>query len=252
MSDWARRLDEARLALMLLTRLPAGRIDDPVPAMKYAAWAYPLAGLAVGGIGGAALWLGQALGLPALASSFIALAAMALATGAMHEDGLADTADGFGGGATRERKLEIMRDSRIGSYGVLALVLVIGLRASALAALMPGLAGALVVIAGAMASRAVLPIVMAHLPPARTDGLGRSAGSPEMPVWAGALAIGLLALLVFLPFSAWVPALLAGGAAALAVSRMALRQIGGQTGDTLGATQLLTETAILLAAVAAS
>ena len=239
----------ARAALAFLTRLPVGRLDAADFA-RAPGW-FAAAGLAIGALAAGVWWLAAAVWPPVLAA-LASVAALALITGALHEDGLADAFDGLGSGRPAERALEIMRDSRIGSYGVLALVLVIGLRASALAALMPGLAGALVVIAGAMASRAVLPIVMAHLPPARTDGLGRSAGSPEMPVWAGALAIGLLALLVFLPFSAWVPALLAGGAAALAVSRMALRQIGGQTGDTLGATQLLTETAILLAAVAAS
>ena len=239
----------ARAALAFLTRLPVGRLDAADFA-RAPGW-FAAAGLAIGALAAGVWWLAAAVWPPVLAA-LASVAALALITGALHEDGLADAFDGLGSGRPAERALEIMRDSRIGSYGVLALVLVIGLRASALAALMPGLSGALVVIAGAMASRAVLPVVMAHLLPARADGLGRSAGTPEMPVWAGALAIGLLALLVFLPFSAWVPALLAGGAAALAVSRMALRQIGGQTGDTLGATQLLTETAILLAAVAAS
>ncbi|MCB1381653.1 MAG: adenosylcobinamide-GDP ribazoletransferase [Notoacmeibacter sp.] len=247
MTGPARLLDEARLALMLLTRLPAGRIADPVPAMRDSAWAYPLAGLAVGSIGGAFLWLSYALGLPALAGAFLSLAAMALATGAMHEDGLADTADGFGGGATKERKLEIMRDSRVGSYGMLALVLVVGLRASAVAALSPGFSAALAVIATAMASRSVLPVVMAMLPPARSDGLGHGAGAPNTPVWAASLTLGLAAMILLLPSSALVPALLAGGAVTLAISVLSVRQIGGQTGDTLGATQTLTETAILLA-----
>ena len=251
MIDPGRLLNEARFALMLLTRLPAGRVSEPVPAMRDAVWAYPLAGLAVGLIGAITLSVAYGLGLPSLASALLALAAMALATGAMHEDGLADMADGFGGGQTRERKLEIMRDSRIGTYGVLALVLVVGLRASALSALSQGWSGAFAVIACAAASRGLLPAVMALMPPARDDGLGRSAGSPERSRAANALGLGFVALLVFLPFSPAFAAMAAGAVAALGVSLLAKRQIGGLTGDTLGATQILAETAMLLAVLAA-
>lgn len=251
MTDPGRLLDEARIALMLLTRLPAGRVGEPVPAMRDAVWAYPVAGLAVGLVGAIGLSVAHGLGLPSLPAALLALAAMALATGAMHEDGLADMADGFGGGQTRERKLEIMRDSRIGTYGVLALVLVVGLRASALSAMPQGWSGAFAVIACAAASRGLLPAVMALMPPARDDGLGRSAGSPERSRAGNALAIGLVTLLLLLPFTPALAAMVAGAGTALAVSLLARRQIGGLTGDTLGATQILAETAMWLALLAA-
>lgn len=241
------RVEEFKLAVMLLTRFPAGRLREPLPPMQDAAWAYPLAGLLVGLAGAAALMAGLFLGLHPIISAFLALAATALATGAMHEDGLADTADGFGGGATRERKLEIMRDSSIGTYGVLALALATGIRASTLAGAATLSQAAAVLVAVAIASRAVLPTVMATLPPARADGLGRSAGTSDAMRCAAAGFIGFLALLFVAPP---VLALFAAFAAALAAAVMAAishRQIGGHTGDTLGATQLVCEICILLA-----
>ncbi|MBC9180481.1 adenosylcobinamide-GDP ribazoletransferase, partial [Pseudoroseomonas ludipueritiae] len=124
-------------ALGLLTRLPTGWLPQHNSAAGFARsiWAYPLVGLGIGAAGGAVMAAGLWLGLPPLVAALWSLAATLLLTGGFHEDGLADTADGFGGGRDRARKLEIMRDSRIGSYGVLALVLALGLRAAALAAL---------------------------------------------------------------------------------------------------------------------
>src|ERR1700760_415860 len=127
--------DEFLAAFTFLTRLPLGsaHTDVPPPSLADASGAFPLVGLVIGAIGGIAYAIASALALPALAAALIAIAATALITGALHEDGLADTADGFGGGATREMKLEIMRDSRIGTFGVLALIFSIGLRAIAIA-----------------------------------------------------------------------------------------------------------------------
>ena len=118
-----RRRTELVSAFGLLTRLP---VADLTPPGDYAdparaVWAYPLAGLAVGLIGGLVYWLAAALAIPPMIAGVLALGAMVLATGGLHEDGLADTADGLGGGRDKARKLEIMRDSRIGSYGVIAL-----------------------------------------------------------------------------------------------------------------------------------
>ncbi len=229
----ARRLDEARLALMLLTRLPAGRIEGPVPPMSASTWAWPLAGAVVGAIAAFVLGLALFLACPPLRPRS-SRSRPSLASGAMHEDGLADLADGFGGGVTRERKLEIMRDSRVGSYGVIALVLSLGFRAAAIAALVPAGAGwALVAIAAA--SRATMPAALALMPAARADGLGRAAAGAGMPVLP-ALAIGIAALLPLGVFPA-IALSLAIALAALAVGALALRQIGGQTGDVLGAMQ---------------
>ncbi|MDH2326076.1 adenosylcobinamide-GDP ribazoletransferase [Cereibacter sp. SYSU M97828] len=239
------RLDEARLALMTLSRLPVGRIARAVP-MGAAVWAYPLAGLVVGAIGAAALVAGDALGLPPLASALLAIAAGALATGGLHEDGLADLADGFGGGTTPERRLEIMRDSRIGAHGALALMLAVGLLASLIASA-PHWQGMLAV--GAV-SRAGLALPMILMPQARAGGFGAAAvlGMDWARV-ASALLIGLAVALMLVPMAlALCAAVLA---VQMAVAVAAQRSLGGLTGDVLGAAQVLGSVAGWIAIVAA-
>ena len=234
------RLDEFRLALMLLTRLPAGRIEGEAPTMAASAWAWPLAGAVVGAIATAALSMALWLGLPPLPAAVLALAAGVLASGAMHEDGLADLADGFGGGGTRERKLEIMRDSRIGSYGVVALILSLAFRAGAIAALAPQGAG-WALIAVAAASRAAMPALLAALPPARADGLGKAASAAAVP----AMPAAIIGLAILLPLGLGSALAVAVGVAltAAALAALARQQIGGQTGDVLGAAQQTAEIA---------
>ncbi|MEM1431081.1 MAG: adenosylcobinamide-GDP ribazoletransferase [Pseudomonadota bacterium] len=242
-----RRLNEIRLAAMFLTRLPVGRLRDPVPVLADCAWAFPLIGLPVGLAGWAvqagALWLG----LPALVAALAAVAAMALLTGALHHDGLADVADGFGGGRTADRALEIMRDSRIGSYGTLALVLAVGLEAAALAGIAGGapLSAFLLI---AVASRVAMLAALLWMPAVRQDGLGHSAVGPG----PGALGIGgLLVLACAVPLgAAALPVLACAGLGALSVARRALRRIGGQTGDVLGAVQVVSAVSGWLAASA--
>ncbi|KRW93930.1 adenosylcobinamide-GDP ribazoletransferase [Paracoccus sp. MKU1] len=249
----ARLLAEAALALVWLTRLPVGRLlPATLPALAQAAWAFPLVGLAVGLIGAAVLALAAVAGLPAMVAALLAVGAMILATGALHEDGLADCADG-GGGATRERRLEIMRDSRIGSYGVLALVLIVGLRVAAIAALFgePWLAAAALV-GLAAASRAGMAAGLGLMPPARPDGLGHAAGRPTRGAVMAALALGAAALLLPAlclshPVPGWVALLVAVAAAQLWLARRAMRALGGQTGDVLGAMQQMGEAAGLVA-----
>ncbi len=244
----ARLLAQAALALVWLTRLPVGRLlPASPPTLAQAAWAFPLVGLAVGFIGAAVLGLAALAGLPGMVAALLAVGAMILATGALHEDGLADCADGSGG-ATRERRLEIMRDSRIGSYGVLALVLVTGLRVAASAALVaqPGLAAAAV--AGlAAASRAGMALGLGLMPPARRDGLGHAAGRPTRGAMLAALALGAAALMLPAlglphPAAGWLVLAAAVAAAQLWLARRALRALGGQTGDVLGAMQQAGET----------
>ncbi|WP_371742148.1 adenosylcobinamide-GDP ribazoletransferase [Citreicella sp. C3M06] len=238
------RLDEARLALMLLTRLPAGQIKGDVPDIAAARWAFALTGLPVALIGWGALSGGAALGLAPLPCGFAALAAMALATGGLHHDGLADMADAAGG-RDRAHRLEIMRDSRVGSFGVLALVMVCGLGASALST-MPRAGVALML--AAVISRLAMVLVLALLPPARAGGLGASAqggGSAWLPGAA-------LALLLALPLGwAGLIAIAAATAAATLVAWRARTTLGGQTGDVLGAVQICSETAAWLALNAA-
>jgi adenosylcobinamide-GDP ribazoletransferase len=236
------RVDEVRLAFMLLSRLPAGRIDGAAPPMAASSWAWPLVGLAVGAIMAAVCGFALWLGLPPVMAALLALAAGALATGAMHEDGLADLADGFGGGADRARKLEIMRDSRIGSYGVVALILALGFRATGITTLAEAGSASAALIGIAAASRAVLPTALVLMPAARSDGLGQSAASDDpMPAMI-ALGIGFLCLLP-LGFGTALLTAVVIALAALILAAIAMRQIGGQTGDVMGAMQQVTEIA---------
>ena len=235
-------------AAMLLTRLPVRGAATAEAAR--AAWAWPLVGAGLGLAAGAVAWAALALGLPTGAAAILAVAVQVVLTGALHEDGLADVADGFWGGFDRDRRLEIMRDSRIGSYGVIALVLGLGARVTLVAALASVALPALV--ATGAASRAAMGWQMRRLPPARADGLGHGAGRP--PGWAVAAGLAV-ALACALPLGlAGLGAGLAAAAAVLGVGAVARAKIVGQTGDVLGATQQLAEIAGLatLAAITAA
>ena len=175
-----------------------------------------------------------------------------LVTGAFHEDGLADVADGFGGGWDHESKLGIMRDSRIGTFGVVAVVLSLGLRATAVAALAEPAAVASAVIMAGMASRAAILFVQRGLPPARTDGLGAGAGVPTVRGVAAATLLNLAAAVALLPLPVAGAAVVAIAIVVWGVAVLARRQIGGFTGDVLGAVQQVSEIAALLAVVVLS
>ena len=204
-------------------------------------------GIAVGALGGGVFWIADALGMSPLLAACWTLAALVLATGGLHEDGLADTADGFGGGATRERKLEILRDSRIGTFGTLALVLSLGIRANAIAEIgSPAAITAAMIVAGALGRGAVIGLLLA-LKPARADGLSASLGPvpPGSAVAGIAIAVLTAALLLAPPLSFAVLVLALAVTSAMAV--LAHRQIGGHTGDVLGATEIIVECVVLSA-----
>jgi len=230
------------------TRLPWPGAGFAPPDFQRIAWAAPLAGALVGLVGAATLIVGHAIRLPRLMVGVIALAATILATGALHEDGLADVADGFGGGATRERKLEILRDSRLGTYGVVALVLSLLLRAGAIAAVSSlgyGYAAAALALCGALARLGALT-PLALLPPARADGAGASASagvSSRQLAEAGVTSLVLAVALGvgFLGVEAALFALVVGFGAAMGIVALARRQIGGQTGDVAGAAAVAAE-----------
>lgn len=260
--EWVRRAAAAwwrdlRTAAGFLTLLPRG--PSRKGARQEAAFSdgflggavamFPLVGAAVGVAAGAVLLFAHGLGLPPFVAAFLALAALVLLTGALHEDGLGDVADGFGGGRTAGDKLRIMRDSRVGTYGVIAVVFSVGLRVAAIAAL-PAVLGAAALIAAAALSRAMLPAILRWLPPARPAGMGAEAGRPgAQAVVAAAIIGGLVALIALGPLVALAAAALtATGAAAVAL--LAWRQIGGHTGDVCGAVQQAAEVAALLAVVA--
>jgi adenosylcobinamide-GDP ribazoletransferase len=236
-------LREVVVAAVLLTRLPMPHLPaDAFENGSRAVWAYPLIGLALGGLAALGAQVALAIGMPEMIAAGLCLAILMLSTGAMHEDGLADCADGFWGGYTAERRLEIMKDSRIGTYGVLALVMMTGLRWGAMALLLP--LGAAAIVVAAVLSRAAMPVVMSGLPYARAGGLAVRVGKPKRAPLA--LSV-LLALAVALGMLGG-PGLIAVGAAIAAtvvIALVARWKIGGYSGDVLGATQQIVETAVL-------
>jgi adenosylcobinamide-GDP ribazoletransferase len=246
------RLAEFVSAFGLLSRLPADRL---APQAGYAdagnsVWAYPLVGVAVGAIGGLVYWLATSLGVPPMVAAVFAIGAMVLSTGGLHEDGLADTADGFGGGADKERKLEIMRDSRIGSYGVIALVLVFALRIGTITALGDPAAVVAVLVAAAALSRGGMGLFMHLIDQARSEGLSASVGRPDVGRSAEAAALAALIGFLVLPPGAALVAVIGATFGMSAVGIFAIRQIGGQTGDVVGAAGIAAECLALTAIVA--
>jgi adenosylcobinamide-GDP ribazoletransferase len=245
------RATELTLVLGLMTRLPLPVPRDlPPTAMRNAVWAYPIAGTLVGLVVAGAFGAAVSLGLSSSLAAAIALVVSTLLSGCLHEDGLADTADGLGGGRTRERKLEIMRDSRIGTYGVMVLIAAFALKWSAITALaIPTFAAPALIVAHATA-RGVLPVMLLSLGPARADGMGATTGRP--PLAASAVAIGLAALLppLLWPLEAALFAIAAALGAVALVGFIAERQIGGHTGDVLGAGEQAAEVAVLVVAAA--
>lgn len=241
-----RWLSALPVAVMFLTRLP---VRAPNTGLAGAAIAFPLVGLLVGALGGGAYWLGWLAGLPALACALLGIGATVAVTGALHEDGLADMADGLAG-ETPDDAIRIMRDSRTGGYGVLALIFSIGLRVSALAALADPLAVVFAMAVAGALSRAVMPAVMRVLPPASVTGLAAGAGQPDRldAFLAVAFAV-VLAFAIFAPAAALAFAA-AVFVAAWAVAALARRRLGGYTGDCLGAVQQAADIAGLLAIAA--
>ena len=236
------------LALGLLTRVPS-RAGPERRSLSGAAGFFPLAGVFVGGFMALPIAIGSQLHLPAEVLALLAVLASVWFTRGLHEDGLADTADGLGGGRSIEQKLSIMRDSRVGTFGVLALVASIGTRWVVLAALISlnVTDAVLAVIAAASVSRLSPIILMRLLSPARHDGLSFAAGRPAITSIFVALGIGAVVLYLSLD-AVSAAAALAGLVGAVGLTgALAWRHLRGQTGDVLGAAQQVSEAAILLA-----
>src|SRR5215831_16877252 len=228
---------DLRVAICFYTTLPLPAPTATIAAadgtaLARASWCVPLVGALIGAIAALAYWVAIRLNLPPVVAATLAVGAGMLTTGCLHEDGLADTADGFGG-ETRERRLEIMRDGRIGAFGACALVMAIALRVGAHAA-----------------ARAGLPLFMRLVPPARVDGLSAAAGAPPLGRAVAALAIGVAVLAIALGVDnalITVALLLAAG---IVMAWLCRRRIGGQTGDTLGALEQVWECLVLLVTAA--
>ncbi len=242
--------DDCLACLRFFSRLPLPSTATTSSALPVVM--LPLAGLLIGLGPAAILAASLILGLPPSLGGFLAIAALGAVSGAMHEDGLADCADGFGGGWERARKLEIMRDSRIGTYGVCALVLSLSIRALAVGSLATQLpvaaVAALAVVAALSRTACLMPLML--LPPARADGLGATTSRPSRKAFATATAQCAVASLILLLFGIGLLKILVmiglGFGAAFLVCRIADRQIGGQTGDVAGAAQQAAEIAALL------
>jgi len=235
-------------AFSLLTRLPIP-VDHARAGERgaAAAWAFPVVGLIIGALAGAVAALAGWLGLPAGISSAAALAFLAIVTGGMHEDGLADFADAMGG-MTVERRLEIMKDSRIGAYGVIALSIAVLARWSGIGELTSWTLVFTLAAIGAT-SRAVMVWLMYAMQPARENGLSAGVGKPTGTTVLVASGIAFVACVLFTGFSGvmlfgWV------FAATLPIYWLANQTLGGQTGDVLGAAQQSAEIVGLAAAIA--
>jgi adenosylcobinamide-GDP ribazoletransferase len=248
---WLQALGEAAA---LFTSLPLGgqaprfRAADILPT-------WPVVGLAIGLAAGIDLAVARWLGAGPWLAATVGLLTGVVLTGALHEDGLADTIDAFCAPTTdRERRLEILRDSRIGTFGALAIGFSLLLRVAALAqiASLASTGAALLALAAAHAlSRAVMAWPVNNSRPARSEGLGAALGQPDAAIAGWTLAIGgalaFVCLIGFAPLAALLapPLAVALAAGATAVAR---ERIGGYTGDTLGATQQVVEIAVLVLA----
>lgn len=240
-------------AIQFLSRLPipAKWASHEKPDFTRQSWTFPLAGTIIALPYIAVLIALNALGLDPYISATIAVAIYVISTGMLHEDGLADVADGFGGGTTKERKLEIMKDSRVGAFGVIALVLALQLHILALGELQIGEISNLIatLFLGSAFSQFMVIAHWHRLPPAREDGLAASFGAPNRRtlVIAGSTCIPFylacqIAGSIVESFLAIVVALVV----TTLFSMICKRQIGGHTGDTIGATQVLSQLAFLV------
>ena len=237
-------------AVSFLTRVPTGTgTRRPEELAGFVPW-FPAVGAGVG-LAVAAVYVGAGQLLPPLPAASLAVVAGICVTGAFHEDGLGDTADAFAGGHDRDSSVRILKDPRLGTFGVLAVAASLLLRAGAVAALTPAAALAALPAAHAL-SRAGAVAAMTALPAAGDTGLGASyvLALSRRRALAGAVAGLAIALALLGVTAVWAAA--AAAVAAALLGRLAVRRIGGVTGDVLGAVQQLGEMLVLLAAVAAA
>ena len=235
----------AIVAVQFLTRLPVPVLSGFEPSWMDKSIAYfPLVGSIVGAMS-AIVWLAANQVWQPPIAAILAIAAGIAATGAFHEDGLADTADGLGGGLTREKRLLIMKDSRIGTYGTVVLVTALALKVASLAVMSPW-AGAVALLAAHTCGR-IVPVVASKLVPYAGVSEGAKI-APMIPTdrrLAFAVTTGLVPAL-FIPFVPMLAALLVGVAASTWLLAKARKLIGGQTGDVLGAAEQVFEVAVLI------
>lgn len=245
MEEWLQRL---KLSIGFFTRIPLPDDEDHRGDLANAAITFPIAGFLIGALL-ATIWLIADYFLPALPAAAIAIAAGLVLTGALHEDGLSDCADGLGGNVSKERALEIMRDSRIGTYGAAALIITIGLRWSGLASLDMWFGFSALIIAH-MTGRAAITVPMYFSKYARKEGLGKSV-SNGIDINQFSLTL-LIPILISFLIAGWqgLLAVVVSMVAAWLVTKWLDNKIGGYTGDGLGAVEQISEITALLVIVA--
>jgi adenosylcobinamide-GDP ribazoletransferase len=236
-------------AVGFLTRLPTPTVEVRDGDLRRASAVFPLVGLLVATVGvavrgGLEPWLGVT------SSTVAAVLAMVAVTGAFHEDGLADATDGLWGGWTPERRIQIMRDSRIGTYGTVAVVGTLLLRTSLLASV-DLVTFVRAVAVGHVVGRGGILAMIRLLPAASDQGHGAEVSDPVGPV--GLVVAGATVLATTVLALGWIRGLwplLAGAAVLLALRRLFRRRVGGVTGDLLGATQQVVQIAATATVVA--
>lgn len=252
----ARLADDLVMALRFFSRLPTGDRAHELPNLSRIALALPFASVVIGFLPMLAMMGGVWLSMPPLFAATLGVALGVLLTGAMAEDAFADSMDGLFGGQTIERRLEIMKDSRHGSYGVCAIVLLLIARVTAVgsvAAINPLVAGG-IWMAAMVLSRSFSLWLTVELPSARADGASAAAGRVGKRGFGIGMAMAVLIAFAFgapaASFLAIILAVLAAGLVAWAWTLLCDRFVGGQTGDLIGALQALVEVAVLTVLVA--
>ncbi|HET9147529.1 MAG TPA: adenosylcobinamide-GDP ribazoletransferase [Acetobacteraceae bacterium] len=238
---------ELASAFGLLTQIPLGRFLPEPEAVDHgrSVWSYPLVGLALGALAGLIYRLAIGFGMMPLLAACWTLVASILLTGGLHEDGLADTTDGLGGGRNPARKLEIMQDSRIGSFGTLSLLLSLALRGSALVSIArPSQVAVALIVAGVL-GRTVMIVPLRFSCPARPSGMAAALGAVRPGPASAGIVIGIVVAGLLIPLRLAVLLIAVTLALGLAWSRWLTQQVGGYTGDTLGALELIAECLIL-------
>ncbi|SFV17603.1 adenosylcobinamide-GDP ribazoletransferase [Pseudoduganella namucuonensis] len=243
------------VALQFFTRLPIPRWVGFDPAwLHHASRYFPLVGLVVAAIA-AGVYAAAALVLPAPVAALLSTAAGIYATGAFHEDGFADMCDGFGGGMTRERVLEIMKDSRIGAYGAIGIICLLAVKCAALAMLPPATAVAALALAHPLSRLAATSLIW-RMEYARAEGkakpMAQEMSGAEFAIASATAALPAIALAVagWLTWAAVAVSAAAALGAAVWLGRKCARRIGGYTGDCLGAVQQVAEALIYLCVLA--
>ncbi len=239
------------MALRFYSRLPVPGAGHAKPNLSHMAPALPFASLLIGAGPALVLFLGSVIGLPPLFAAVLAIACLTIVTGAMAEDAIADSADGLFGGQTIEKRLEILKDSRHGTYGVTALVLFLLLRAGALATLAAHspLGAATAWLAAGILSRSGSLWLTLQLLPARRDGASSAAGGVgKVPFIAGAgfaVVLGFIFAAPFVSVAGLAGAIVLQALVALGWTQLCRHLVGGQTGDLIGGLQALLEIAAL-------